>query len=175
VKAVRHLRGLGCTDIEFSPEDAGRSDPKFLYRILSAVIEAGATTLNIPDTTGKKPGAKQIAQPVALYVPESDARTQLSCGGSCVLPSRPELPYNKNTKYGIRNTELRNSRLCCHPNGKVTDVLIIPGTTADLMHNSAQSAAPHVFRPIKRACLPHSLRRCHGEWPLNNGDMHAIS
>lgn len=53
VKAVRHLRSLGCTDIEFSPEDAGRSDPKFLYRVLAAVIEAGATTLNIPDTTGK--------------------------------------------------------------------------------------------------------------------------
>ena len=43
---------LGCEDIEFSPEDAGRSDPEFLYRILSAVVEAGATTLNIPDTTG---------------------------------------------------------------------------------------------------------------------------
>ena len=52
MKAVRHLRSLGCTDIEFSPEDAGRSDPKFLYRVLAAVIEAGATTLNIPDTTG---------------------------------------------------------------------------------------------------------------------------
>mmetsp|Transcript_11203 Transcript_11203/g.28730 ORF Transcript_11203/g.28730 Transcript_11203/m.28730 type:complete len:663 (-) Transcript_11203:87-2075(-) len=52
VAAVRHLRSLGCTDIEFSPEDAGRSDPEFLYRILGAVIEAGATTLNIPDTTG---------------------------------------------------------------------------------------------------------------------------
>lgn len=53
MKAVRHLRSLGCTDIEFSPEDAGRSDPKFLYRVLAAVIEAGATTLNIPDTTGE--------------------------------------------------------------------------------------------------------------------------
>ncbi len=39
-------------DVEFSPEDAGRSDPKFLYEILEAVIQAGATTLNIPDTVG---------------------------------------------------------------------------------------------------------------------------
>lgn len=52
VKAVTFAKGLGCNDIEFSPEDAGRSDPEFLYRILSAVIAAGATTLNIPDTTG---------------------------------------------------------------------------------------------------------------------------
>mmetsp|Transcript_134100 Transcript_134100/g.388158 ORF Transcript_134100/g.388158 Transcript_134100/m.388158 type:complete len:660 (-) Transcript_134100:96-2075(-) len=52
VNAVTFAKSLGCDDIEFSPEDAGRSDPDFLYRVLSAVIEAGATTLNIPDTTG---------------------------------------------------------------------------------------------------------------------------
>lgn len=39
-------------DVEFSPEDAGRSDPEFLYPLLEAVIEAGATTVNIPDTVG---------------------------------------------------------------------------------------------------------------------------
>ena len=52
VNAVTFAKSLGCNDVEFSPEDAGRSDPEFLYRVLSAVIEAGATTLNIPDTTG---------------------------------------------------------------------------------------------------------------------------
>ncbi|KAL4429865.1 hypothetical protein ABPG77_010982 [Micractinium sp. CCAP 211/92] len=52
VNAVKHLRSMGCNDIEFSPEDAGRSDPAFLYEILGEVIKAGATTLNIPDTTG---------------------------------------------------------------------------------------------------------------------------
>ena len=52
VNAVKYLKSLGCEDIEFSPEDAGRSDPEFLYEILGEVIKAGATTLNIPDTTG---------------------------------------------------------------------------------------------------------------------------
>lgn len=52
VNAVTFAKSLGCDDIEFSPEDAGRSDPEFLYTVLSAVIKAGATTLNIPDTTG---------------------------------------------------------------------------------------------------------------------------
>lgn len=52
VKAVKYAKSLGCVDIEFSPEDAGRSDPEFLCRILGEVIKAGATTLNIPDTTG---------------------------------------------------------------------------------------------------------------------------
>jgi 2-isopropylmalate synthase len=41
-----------CEDVEFSPEDAGRSDPDFLYQALQVAIQAGATTLNIPDTVG---------------------------------------------------------------------------------------------------------------------------
>ena len=39
-------------DIEFSPEDASRTEPRFLYQVLEAVIDAGATTVNIPDTVG---------------------------------------------------------------------------------------------------------------------------
>ncbi len=49
--SVRFARNL-CGDIEFSPEDGYRSDPDFLCRVLEAVIEEGATTLNIPDTVG---------------------------------------------------------------------------------------------------------------------------
>src|SRR6202047_4066106 len=49
--AVRFAKSL-CDDVEFSPEDATRTDPDFLCRVLSAVVEAGATTLNIPDTVG---------------------------------------------------------------------------------------------------------------------------
>lgn len=41
-----------CQDVEFSPEDAGRSDPDFLVKVLEVAIKAGATTLNIPDTVG---------------------------------------------------------------------------------------------------------------------------
>ena len=48
---VFYARSL-CDDVEFSPEDATRSDPVFLYEVLAAAIEAGAATLNIPDTVG---------------------------------------------------------------------------------------------------------------------------
>src|SRR5882724_7355898 len=41
-----------CADVEFSPEDATRTDHEFLYQVLDSVVEAGATTLNIPDTVG---------------------------------------------------------------------------------------------------------------------------
>lgn len=48
---VAYARSL-CEDIEFSPEDAARSDPVFLYEVLETAIRAGASTLNIPDTVG---------------------------------------------------------------------------------------------------------------------------
>lgn len=49
--AVRLAKAF-CLDVQFSPEDATRTDPDFLCDVLQAVIEAGATTLNIPDTVG---------------------------------------------------------------------------------------------------------------------------
>jgi 2-isopropylmalate synthase len=49
--AVRHAKSL-CADVEFSPEDATRTDVAFLCQVVEAVIEAGATTVNIPDTVG---------------------------------------------------------------------------------------------------------------------------
>lgn len=51
VDAVKHARSL-CADIEFSPEDASRTELEFLAQVVEAVIEAGATTVNIPDTVG---------------------------------------------------------------------------------------------------------------------------
>ena len=51
VKAVKIARRY-TDNIEFSPEDAGRSDPDFLCRVIEAVIAEGATTINIPDTVG---------------------------------------------------------------------------------------------------------------------------
>ena len=51
VRAVKRARQYA-EDVEFSPEDAGRSEPDFLCRVLEAVIDAGASTVNIPDTVG---------------------------------------------------------------------------------------------------------------------------
>ncbi|MFZ2288115.1 MAG: 2-isopropylmalate synthase [Halopseudomonas yangmingensis] len=51
VRAVKRARNL-CADVEFSCEDAGRSEIDFLCRIIEAAIDAGARTINIPDTVG---------------------------------------------------------------------------------------------------------------------------
>jgi len=51
VEGVRYARSL-CADVEFSPEDASRTELEFLAEVVEAVIEAGATTINVPDTVG---------------------------------------------------------------------------------------------------------------------------
>jgi len=51
IDAVKLARGF-VSDVEFYAEDAGRADPSYLYEMLQAAIEAGATVVNIPDTTG---------------------------------------------------------------------------------------------------------------------------
>ncbi|MCH8195383.1 MAG: 2-isopropylmalate synthase [Chloroflexi bacterium] len=48
---VARARGY-CEDVEFSPMDATRSDPDYVHRLLEATIDAGASTVNIPDTVG---------------------------------------------------------------------------------------------------------------------------
>jgi 2-isopropylmalate synthase len=51
VEGVTFARSL-CADVEFSPEDASRTELEFLAQVVEAAIEAGATTINVPDTVG---------------------------------------------------------------------------------------------------------------------------
>jgi len=51
VAAVSHAFSLGA-QVEFSAEDSARTDPPFLYEVLAAALDCGATTLNVPDTVG---------------------------------------------------------------------------------------------------------------------------
>ena len=51
VAGVKRAR-QSCKDVEYSPEDASRTEPEFLAEVVQAAIEAGATTINIPDTVG---------------------------------------------------------------------------------------------------------------------------
>jgi len=68
--AVRRAKSC-CPDVEFSAEDATRSDPDFLCEILQAVIDAGASTVNIPDTVGYTVPAEfaELIQTIRYRVP----------------------------------------------------------------------------------------------------------
>ncbi len=73
VKAVK-LAKRYVEDVQYYPEDAGRADPEYLYRVLEAVIDAGATVLNIPDTTGYSTPAEwgALIRGIFEHVPNID-------------------------------------------------------------------------------------------------------
>ncbi len=73
VRAVRQAHEH-TDDVEFSPEDAGRSEPDFLCRIVEAAIDAGANTINIPDTVGYNVPSQfgDLVEDVMTRVPNSD-------------------------------------------------------------------------------------------------------
>lgn len=73
VKAIKWARQY-TDNVEFSPEDAGRSDIDFLCRVLEAVIDAGAKTLNIPDTVGYTMPAQfgSLIRTLRERIPNSD-------------------------------------------------------------------------------------------------------
>src|SRR2546430_11548949 len=75
VEAVQYARSL-CDDVEYSPEDAGRADPEYLYETLEAVIDAGATVVNIPDTTRYTP-PKEVRALIAS-IPGDPKSTRLN-------------------------------------------------------------------------------------------------
>jgi 2-isopropylmalate synthase len=68
--AVGHAKSL-CPDVEFSPEDAGRTDRNYLIECCHAAVEAGATVLNLPDTVGYciEPEYEQMFADVKAKVP----------------------------------------------------------------------------------------------------------
>jgi len=76
VAAVTHARNL-CDNVEFSPEDGTRTDRDFLCRVVEAAVNAGATTINIPDTVGYTVPAEffELIQDLRNRVPNMDRAT----------------------------------------------------------------------------------------------------
>ncbi len=79
VNAVRHCRQF-TDDIEYFMEDSGRAEPDYVYQVVEAVIAAGATTINVPDTTGYTYPAeyRELIKGIIENVPNSD-KAVFSC------------------------------------------------------------------------------------------------
>jgi 2-isopropylmalate synthase len=94
-----------CDDVEFSPEDAGRSDPEFLYAVLERAIANGATTVNIPDTVGYTMPAEfgAIIKGIKDHVPNID-RAVISVHGHDDL-GVAVANFLESVKYGARQFE----------------------------------------------------------------------
>ncbi|MCL0044016.1 2-isopropylmalate synthase [Dehalococcoidia bacterium] len=76
VSSVSRAKGY-CDDVEFSPMDATRTEPEYLFAMLKACIDAGATTINIPDTVGyTTPGEfTHLLEGIKANVPNIDKAT----------------------------------------------------------------------------------------------------
>lgn len=79
IAAVKHARNY-TDDIEYFMEDSGRAEPDYLYKVVEEVIKAGATTINVPDTTGFTYPAeyRELIAALIANVPNSDKAT-FSC------------------------------------------------------------------------------------------------
>jgi len=104
VESVKYAKKF-CPDIEFSPEDAARTERNFLYRVVEAVIEAGATTVNIPDTVGYSEPAEfgSVIRGIRESVPNIDkAVISVHCHNDLGLAVANSLEAVKN---GARQVE----------------------------------------------------------------------
>ncbi|MBN1525350.1 MAG: 2-isopropylmalate synthase [Spirochaetales bacterium] len=98
VAAVRHAASL-CPDVEYSPEDATRSDIDYLCRVVREVIWAGATVVNIADTVGWAVPQEfgQLIQTIRKRVPETEGITlSVHCHNDCGLATANTLAAIKN-------------------------------------------------------------------------------
>lgn len=106
VWGVKHARRF-CDDVEFSPEDASRTEREFLAEVCEAVIDAGAKTVNIPDTVGYAVPIEfgQLIAHLFEHVPNiRDARIHVHCHNDLGLAVANSLAAVRNGARGVECT-----------------------------------------------------------------------
>lgn len=104
VSAVKLAKSL-CPEVEFSAEDASRSEPEFLYQIFTEVIKAGATVINIPDTVGYSQPQEfaDLIKGIMENVPNiKEVTVSVHCHNDLGLAVANSLAT---IKYGVRQVE----------------------------------------------------------------------
>mgnify|MGYP005850564321 CR=1 FL=1 len=104
IDAVKYARRY-VEDVQYYPEDAGRADPDYLCRVVEAVIDAGASTVNIPDTTGYTMPEEwgRLIQYLFEHVPNIDkAVVSVHCHNDLGLATANAL---QGVRYGARQVE----------------------------------------------------------------------
>jgi len=155
VGAVRYARRF-CDDVEFSCEDTGRTELSFLYRIVEAVIKAGARTVNLPDTVGYTVPTefKRIISSVFENVPNIDkAVISVHCHNDLGMAVANSITA---VECGVRQIE-------CTVNGigeragncSLEEVVMIMKTRNSLLHVDTQIDTKEIMRTsrlVSRLC-----------------------
>jgi 2-isopropylmalate synthase len=134
-------------DIEFSPMDASRTEPAYLYRILEAVIDAGATTVNIPDTVGYAiPGEfGDLIEGIFKNVPNIDrAVVSVHCHNDLGLAVANSL---ESVRRGARQVECTINGIGERAgNASLEEIVMAINTRGDLFHLSTGIETAEIYR-----------------------------
>ncbi|MEO6198075.1 MAG: 2-isopropylmalate synthase [Dehalococcoidia bacterium] len=136
-----------CEDVEFSPMDATRSVPEFVYRMLTEVIDAGATTVNIPDTVGYAIPSEfaQLILDIKANVPNIDkARISVHCHNDLGLAVANSLAA---VQVGVRQVETCVNGIGERAgNASLEEVVMGIATRPDFFHLSTNLDTTQIHR-----------------------------
>ncbi|MBI4355192.1 MAG: 2-isopropylmalate synthase [Candidatus Omnitrophica bacterium] len=137
-------------DIEFSPEDASRTEPRFLHQVVEAVIKAGATTVNIADTVGIAI-PEQFGQLIAglkMHVPNiARAVISVHCHNDLGLSTSNSLAA---VKSGARQVECTINGLGERAgNASLEEIVMAIKTRADFFHVHTDVETTQIYKTSK--------------------------
>ncbi|HUV55939.1 MAG TPA: 2-isopropylmalate synthase [Dehalococcoidales bacterium] len=134
-------------DIEFSPMDASRTEPEYLYQILEGVIEAGATTVNIPDTVGYAIPSEfgQLIEGIFQNVPNiNQAIVSVHCHDDLGLAVANSLEA---VKRGARQVECTINGIGERAgNASLEEVVLAIKTRQDLFNPTTDIKTEHIYK-----------------------------
>ena len=134
-------------DIEFSPMDASRTEPEYLYQILEGVIEAGATTVNIPDTVGYAIPSEfgQLIKGICQNVPNiNQAVISVHCHNDLGLAVANSLEA---VKQGARQVECTINGIGERAgNASLEEVVMAIKTRGDLFNLTTNINTEHIYK-----------------------------
>jgi 2-isopropylmalate synthase len=134
-------------DIEFSPMDASRTEPGYLYQILEGVIEAGATTVNIPDTVGYAIPSEfgQLIKGICQNVPNiNQAVISVHCHNDLGLAVANSLEA---VKQGARQVECTINGIGERAgNASLEEVVMAIKTRGDLFNLTTNINTEHIYK-----------------------------
>ncbi|MFH1752934.1 MAG: 2-isopropylmalate synthase [Candidatus Omnitrophota bacterium] len=146
VWAVKYARSK-TGDVEFSPEDASRTERGFLYRVVEAVIDAGATTVNIPDTVGYSVPFEfgDLVRSIKLNVPNIErAVISVHCHNDLGLGVSNSLEA---VKYGARQIECTMNGLGERAgNASLEEIVMAMDTRSDLFDTVTNIKKKEIYK-----------------------------
>lgn len=146
VWAVKYARRF-TDDIEFSPEDASRTEKEFLYSVVESVIGAGATTVNIPDTVGYAVPTEfgQLIKGITENVPNiNKARISVHCHNDLGLAVANSLVAIKN---GARQIECTVNGIGERAgNASLEEIVMAINTRADFFDIKTDVVTSHIVQ-----------------------------